>query len=94
MLLTLVLLFASVAVAADTPAWRARSIYFALTDRIARSDSDTGGTPCGDLGQYCGGTFKGLEGKLDYIKDMGFGAVWITPVVKSGLSSLSIYVTA
>ncbi|KAL1599131.1 hypothetical protein SLS59_006583 [Nothophoma quercina] len=67
--------------AADTAAWKSRSIYFVLTDRIARSSSDTGGSSCSNLGKYCGGTFKGLESKLDYIKNLGFDAIWITPVV-------------
>lgn len=70
-------------IAADTNAWKSRNIYFALTDRIARSGSDNGGGSCGNLGDYCGGTFKGLESKLDYIKGMGFDAIWITPVVES-----------
>ena len=80
---TLTVLFASLVATADTAAWRSRNIYFALTDRIARSDTDTGGEPCSNLGDYCGGTFGGLESKLDYIKGMGFDAIWITPVVKS-----------
>ncbi|KAL4757547.1 glycoside hydrolase superfamily [Aspergillus foveolatus] len=67
--------------AADVDAWKSRNIYFALTDRVARGSDDTGGDACGDLSTYCGGTFKGLEGKLDYIKGMGFDAIWITPVV-------------
>ncbi|KAJ6442308.1 alpha-amylase A type-3 precursor [Purpureocillium lavendulum] len=67
--------------AADTASWKARNIYFALTDRIARSSSDTGGASCGNLGNYCGGTFQGLQSKLDYIKGLGFDAIWITPVV-------------
>ncbi|TWU74219.1 hypothetical protein ED733_003265 [Metarhizium rileyi] len=67
--------------AADKKAWKSRSIYFALTDRIARSSDDNGGDSCRDLGNYCGGTFQGLQGKLDYIKGMGFDAIWITPVV-------------
>lgn len=68
---------------ADTAAWRSRAIYFALTDRIARGSGDMGGSACGNLGDYCGGTFQGLESKLDYIKGMGFDAIWITPVVTS-----------
>ncbi|GFP52917.1 alpha-amylase A type-3 [Trichoderma asperellum] len=66
---------------ADTADWKSRTIYFALTDRIARSSSDTGGDACSNLNDYCGGTFQGLESKLDYIKGMGFDAIWITPVV-------------
>lgn len=72
-----------VVTAADTAAWKSRSIYFVLTDRVARSSSDTGGSSCSNLGKYCGGTFKGLESKLDYIKNLGFDAIWITPVVAS-----------
>ncbi|KAH6838558.1 alpha-amylase [Chaetomium sp. MPI-CAGE-AT-0009] len=68
------------AFAADTGAWKSRSIYFTLTDRFARSN-DTGGSACSDLGNYCGGTFQGLQSRLDYIKDLGFDAIWITPVI-------------
>jgi glycosidase len=40
--------------------------------------------PCngvtGNIG-YLGGDFKGLARHLDYIREMGFTAVWITPIV-------------
>jgi alpha-amylase len=74
---------ASTVSAADVNAWKSRNIYFALTDRVARSADDTGGDACSNLGNYCGGTFAGLQSKLDYIKGMGFDAIWITPVVAS-----------
>ena len=42
--------------------------------------------PCdgvaGNIG-YLGGDFKGLADNLDYIHGMGFGAVWITPIVQN-----------
>jgi hypothetical protein len=79
----------AIATAADTNAWKSRSIYFALTDRIARSSADNGGGSCNNLKDYCGGLFKGLESKLDYIQGMGFDAIWITPVVAS-LKSLPL----
>lgn len=85
-LLTSFVLFFSLlgtATAADANAWKSRSIYFALTDRIARGSTDSGGGSCGNLKDYCGGVFKGLESKLDYIQGMGFDAIWITPVVAS-----------
>jgi alpha-amylase len=82
-ILTFILCFVALVSAADTNAWKSRSIYFVLTDRIARSNSDTGGASCGNLSNYCGGTFKGLESKLDYIKGLGLDAIWITPVVAS-----------
>jgi hypothetical protein len=82
-LLSFFFYFSSIVTAADTSAWKSRSIYFVLTDRVARSSSDTGGSSCSNLGNYCGGTFKGLESKLDYIQGLGFDAIWITPVVAS-----------
>lgn len=30
---------------------------------------------------YLGGDFKGVVDNADYIRDMGFGAVWVTPIV-------------
>ena len=59
--------------------WKSRSIYQILTDRFART-SDTG--YC-NLGQYCGGNYQGLINKLDYIKGMGFDAIWISPIVEN-----------
>ncbi|KAL2199758.1 glycoside hydrolase family 13 protein [Corynascus similis CBS 632.67] len=62
--------------------WRKQSIYQVVTDRFARTDLSTT-APCDPAEQvYCGGTWKGLISKLDYIKGMGFTAVWISPVVK------------
>lgn len=75
------------ALAADASEWKSRNIYFALTDRFATGDSNT--SACESLGDYCGGTFKGLESQLDYIQGMGFDAIWITPVVSSECIRLS-----
>ncbi|RDA88845.1 hypothetical protein CP532_5468 [Ophiocordyceps camponoti-leonardi (nom. inval.)] len=69
--------------AADATAWKSRSIYFALTDRFSKNNSESETSPCYDLGNYCGGTFRGLESKLDYIKELGFDAIWISPVIKN-----------
>lgn len=46
-------------------------------------DRPTPGAPKGrsDNVGYLGGDFKGLLDNADYIRDMGFGAVWITPIV-------------
>ena len=49
-----------------------------LTDRFYRSDGST--APCNDLHKYCGGTFKGIQNQLDYIKNLGFDAIWISPI--------------
>lgn len=38
------------------------------------------GAPAGNIG-YLGGDFKGIVDNADYIAEMGFTAVWITPIV-------------
>jgi alpha-amylase len=35
------------------------------------------------LRTYCGGSWAGITHHLGYIQDMGFDAVWISPVVKN-----------
>ena len=60
--------------------WKSRSIYQLLTDRFAVGD---GSKPSCDLSKYCGGNFKGIINNLDYIKGMGFDAIWISPVVEN-----------
>ena len=59
--------------------WKSRSIYQILTDRFART-SDTGSC---NLRTYCGGNYRGIIEKLDYIKGMGFDAIWISPIVEN-----------
>ncbi|OLN97092.1 Alpha-amylase [Colletotrichum chlorophyti] len=68
--------------ALDAAGWRNQSIYQVLTDRFATSD---GSTPLCDTapGLYCGGTWKGITSKLDYIQNLGATAVWISPIVKN-----------
>ena len=73
-------LLASVALAGTPAEWRDRTIYQVLTDRFANTASTA---PCDNLQDYCGGSWKGLEGKLDYIADLGFDAIWISPVVEN-----------
>ncbi|MFE5619502.1 carbohydrate binding domain-containing protein [Streptomyces sp. NPDC056524] len=64
-------------------------IYFVLTARFNDGDSSNnrGGSQHTKSGNAANGDpmfrgdFKGLVSKLDYIKGLGFSAVWITPVV-------------
>ena len=59
--------------------WKSRTIYQIITDRFARTQ-DTG--EC-DLYKYCGGNYQGIIDKLDYIKGMGFDAIWLSPIVEN-----------
>ncbi|SMF44894.1 carbohydrate binding domain-containing protein [Streptomyces sp. Amel2xC10] len=64
-------------------------VYFVLTARFQDGDSSNnrGGSQHVKSGNAANddpmfrGDFKGLVEKLDYIKALGFSAVWITPVV-------------
>jgi glycosidase len=68
---------------------REDSIYFVMTARFADGDTanDRGGSQHVRSGNAANndpmfrGDFKGLVDKLDYIKGLGFSAIWITPVV-------------
>ena len=77
----IVLLIIYIVEGGDRNAWKSRTIYQLLTDRFYKGDGDT--SACGDLRKYCGGTFKGIEDKLEYIKRMGFDAIWISPIPKN-----------
>ncbi|TDZ12996.1 Alpha-amylase 2 [Colletotrichum spinosum] len=63
--------------------WRSQTIYQVLTDRFARPDRSTTAR-CDTFEQkYCGGTWRGIVDKLDYIQELGATAVWISPFVKN-----------
>jgi cyclomaltodextrin glucanotransferase len=46
-------------------------------------DRPVAGAPAGESDNigYLGGDFKGIENNIDYIKQMGFDALWLTPIV-------------
>ncbi|GLB36809.1 putative protein with domain of unknown function (DUF1966) [Lyophyllum shimeji] len=77
------LLLARCVLSATPDEWRGRSIYQVVTDRFALADNSTS-QPCDvSARKYCGGTWKGITNHLDYIQNMGFDAVWISPVVEN-----------
>ena len=70
--------------------FREETIYFVMTTRFYDGDSSnnvhswddkTAGNPDSDPAWR--GDFKGLTDKLDYIKALGFSAIWVTPPVKN-----------
>ncbi|KAK2060689.1 alpha amylase [Colletotrichum caudatum] len=73
--------FSALVSAADLEEWKSRSIYQVMIDRYAHDDGSTD-HEC-ELYNFCGGTWKGLTNKLDYIQDMGFTAIQISPIVKN-----------
>ena len=76
----LILLYLLITVTSKTAEeWKTRVVYQIITDRFAKTNGDV--SICMNLGNYCGGTFKGIQNNLDYIEDLGFNAIWISPVV-------------
>lgn len=70
--------------------FRAETIYFVMTARFFDGDPDNNyfnrdRIKAGD--PQWRGDFKGLIQQLDYIKDLGFTAIWVTPPIenRSGL---------
>ncbi|WP_336078389.1 alpha-amylase family glycosyl hydrolase [Paenibacillus sp. 203] len=70
--------------------FRGDTIYFVITSRFYDGDSsnnvhawDDGKARNPDSDPAWRGDFKGLIQKLDYIKALGFSAIWITPVVQN-----------
>ncbi len=65
--------------------WRDVWIYFLLLDRFNRP----GGTAPANMpydapfGGFQGGTFDGVRERLGYIRDLGAGAIWLSPALKN-----------
>lgn len=72
----------------DRTDFRDETIYFAMTTRFYDGDPKNN-VYCWDGVKNINdpewrGDFRGLINKLDYIKALGFTAVWITPIVENG----------
>jgi alpha-amylase len=85
LLLVLLTLLLVGAPASAAPAdWSKESIYFIMIDRFRDGDPNNNqGVTKGDIRGWHGGDLAGIIEKLDYIKDLGFTAIWITPHVKN-----------
>jgi glycosidase len=69
--------------------WRDQWIYFLLVDRFNNPAAPPRNPdPCLP---YQGGTFEGIRQQLGYIKGLGAGAVWISPVLMNPQSFTDYY---
>lgn len=65
-------------------AWQDEIMYFIMIDRFNNGDtSNDFDVNRDDPKAYHGGDFRGITEKLDYLKDMGFTALWLTPIVQN-----------
>src|SRR6478735_4725973 len=83
-LLFLVLFFNILPVGAvekDERKWQDETVYFLMVDRFNNSDqTNDNGVDINDPNGRHGGDFQGIINQLDYIKDMGFTAISLTPI--------------
>jgi glycosidase len=70
--------------------WRDHWIYFLMIDRFNNptvGPASTRQNPAvgfdQPFGEFQGGTFDGVMQQLDYIRQLGAGAIWLTPVLKN-----------
>jgi glycosidase len=65
--------------------WRDVWIYFLMLDRFNRGDGKSPASMPYDKpsGEFQGGTFNGVRDRLNYIKDLGAGAIWLSPALKN-----------
>ncbi len=66
--------------------WSDQVIYFLMIDRFndgdpSNNDQGAGEYDPNDGARYSGGDLQGITDKLDYIRDLGATAIWITPPV-------------
>ncbi|MBO0722827.1 MAG: alpha-amylase, partial [Blastocatellia bacterium] len=63
--------------------WRDHWIYFLITDRFNNTVAPPREQWNAPVGTFQGGTFNGIREQLDYLKDLGVGALWVSPVLKN-----------
>jgi alpha-amylase len=80
--------------------WREEFIYFLLVDRFHDSSKrhpaefivrHSGFGEDTQLAKQCGGTLRGIINHLEYIKNLGCTAIWLSPVFKNNPESYHGY---
>jgi glycosidase len=63
--------------------WRDRWIYLVMLDRFSNPVAPPAQSWNQPWPRRQGGTFNGVKNAIPYLKDLGVGALWLTPVVKN-----------
>lgn len=64
--------------------WRDKIIYFLMIDRFNNPNAPPKHLPFDvPIAEVQGGTIEGVRQKLSYIKDLGAGAIWVTPAFQN-----------
>jgi glycosidase len=71
--------------------WRDGWIYFALVDRFNNPDRPPAHPWNEERNGFQGGTLPGVTAQLDYIRDLGASAIWLSPVLQNVPSDEGAY---
>lgn len=80
--------------------WRDQVLYFLLVDRFDNSDAPAPMYRPGTIApgadptrrnRFQGGTLKGVTRRLDYIRDLGATAIWLSPILKNRIDRDDTY---
>jgi glycosidase len=65
--------------------WRDQWIYFLMIDRFNNRLRPPAHAPFDDpqFFEFQGGSFRGIEAQLPYLKQLGVGAIWISPALRN-----------
>ncbi len=89
MFIVILFLFAAIFISESKFDWRDQVIYFLMIDRFNNGDisndilTDNGIESGNENSKYNGGDIAGIIKKLDYIRNLGATAIWITPPVEN-----------
>src|SRR5436305_12879788 len=67
------------------PDWRDQWIYFLMIDRFNNRLAAPRHAPFDDphFANFQGGTFRGVAAQVPYLKELGAGAIWISPALRN-----------
>ena len=72
--------------------WRDQWIYFLMLDRFKNPAAPPREMPYdAPYGGFQGGSFNGVRQQLSYLKELGVGAIWLSPVLKNAQYSQGSY---
>jgi glycosidase len=72
--------------------WRDQWIYFLMLDRFNNPTTPPRNLPYdAPFGGFQGGSFNGVRQQLPYLKELGVGAIWLSPVLKNAQYSQGSY---
>jgi glycosidase len=64
--------------------WRDQWIYFLLVDRFNNPNGPPHTPPYdGTFNGFQGGSYRGVQAQLPYLRELGAGAIWLSPVLEN-----------